>query len=74
MSSTRNTRQRTRNNDQNPGQDDSSDRTNERAQVDESLEDNTEAREQHGDNYVTPSASFIGVRTGRRMLKFQRTY
>lgn len=60
MSSTRNTRQRTRNNDQNPGQDDSSDRTNERAQVDESLEDNTEAREQHGDNYVTPSASFIG--------------
>lgn len=49
-----------RNNDQNPGQDDSRDRTNERAQVDGSLEDNPEARDQHGDNYATPSASFIG--------------
>lgn len=60
MSSTRQKRQRLKNCEQNPGQDDSSARTNERARADKSLEDNLEARnEQHGDDYATPSATFI---------------
>ena len=61
MSSTPQTRQRLKNSEQNPGQDDSSARTNEGAQADESQEDNPEVRnEQHGDDFATPSASFIG--------------
>ena len=63
MSSTRQTRQNSKRNEQNQEQDETSAGMTERAQVEgsnRSTSATTESNEQPGDDYTTPSASFIG--------------